>query len=96
MIFLKLGHECPSPSGGHLRETQGNIKAAKCEDLTSRALALPDGKEDTHTADTATSQVASWRRHRLRLKLKDEKEFIRETKAGTAFQTRDLKAWRQK
>ena len=26
--------------------------------------------------------------------LKDEKEFIRETKAGTAFQTRDLKAWR--
>lgn len=62
MIFLKLGHECPSPSGGHLRETQGNIKAAKCEDLTSRALALPDGKEDTHTADTATSQVASWRR----------------------------------
>lgn len=39
MIFLKWGHECPSPSGGHLRETQGNIKAAKGEDLTSRALA---------------------------------------------------------
>lgn len=59
---VKQSYECPSASGGHLRETQGNIKAVKCEDLTARALVPPGGREGTHTADTVTSQVASWRR----------------------------------
>ena len=41
---VKQSYECPSASGGHLRETQGNIKAAKCEDLTARALIPPRWK----------------------------------------------------
>ena len=73
-FFSEWGHECPSESGGHLRDTQGNRKAVKCEALSAGALAPPGGREGTHTVDTATvtSQVASWRRKAWSRALKDK------------------------